>query len=151
MFELMAGSGIIFLVFLLWKKRINFYDASFLIVVIFSMAFFAIKLTNELSNYNNVTFYNADLQVTIGIACINNEVMYKSKDSLSKTDYPWQIFNENTFKGNLPTKLQCKNNAFYNNDGKPLKYSEVIRIVTGYVNSGFLPFTYSNTGNNVDK
>ena len=151
MFEFMAGVGILFLFFLLWKKRIKFYDSWLLIIVLFTMAFFAIKLTNELSNYNDVTFYDSDLQVTIGIACINNEVMYKSKDSLNKTDYPWQTFNENTFKGSLPMKLQCKNNVFYNNDGKSVKYSEVIRIVTGNVNSGFLPFTYSNTGNNIDK
>lgn len=89
--------------------------------------------------------------MTIGIACINNEVMYKSKNSLTKTDYPWQILNENEFKGQLVTKLQCKDNAFYNEHGKPLKYSEVIRLVTENVNSGFLPFTYSNTGNHINK
>lgn len=61
MFELMAGAGILFLLFLSWKKRIAIYDAFILIVVLFSMAFFAIKLTDELINYYDVTFDDADL------------------------------------------------------------------------------------------
>lgn len=46
MFEFMAGAGILFLLLLLWKKRIQIYAASVLIIVLFSMAFFAIKLTH---------------------------------------------------------------------------------------------------------
>ncbi|HGV0046202.1 TPA: hypothetical protein ACNFPT_004506 [Enterobacter ludwigii] len=108
-----------------------------------------VTLKEEYGRARDVTFYDADHQLTVGIYCINNHVMYREKDSVRRTDYPLQDFNDNAYKGTLSTRMSCANGVFLDAEGNAIGRNRVLKIVTENVLTGFLPFTASTSGESV--
>ncbi|MFJ5375227.1 hypothetical protein ACIPTP_22130 [Pectobacterium versatile] len=151
MLEAIAVIGIIYLLVILLRKRRSLVESLPLMLIIGVLGFFVNSMTREFQASNQVTFYNADLQLTVGVYCLNNTVMYKVKDSLSQTDYPLQIFNDNTYGGELVSPLHCNEMTFKTEDGQTVTHNEVLRIITKNVISGYLPYNASNTANYLDR
>lgn len=102
---------------------------------------------SEYKKYDDVTFHNGDIQMTVGVFCVGNVVMYKEKDSIRKVDYPLQELNKNSFYGELKTPLICDGNVFMTSDGKAIGRNDVLKIVTNNVITGYLPYVASNEKN----
>jgi hypothetical protein len=79
-----------------------------------ALGFFGKSISEEYNALNKVTFYNADLQVTTGVYCIDKTVMYKVRELIHPVDYPLQELNDNSFNGELSSKLYCEGNVFRN-------------------------------------
>ncbi|MGP2408051.1 hypothetical protein V2A84_00110 [Yersinia sp. 2553 StPb PI] len=142
-------SGVCFSVYLIAKKKVSITIGVWLIMFITFPGLLGTVSYKEAKKYSESSFYNADISNTIGVYCIDSKVFYKVKDSVHKTDYPLQQFNDNAFNGVFPTSLTCKDSVefkpvFYDYTGKTLPYSRVIQLINDNVNTGFIPSTFKN-------
>lgn len=71
-------------------KPVPFHYGLLHAILFFASGFFANEISEEYTASNKMTFCNADLQVTAGVYCIKNTVMYKVRDSIHQVDYPLQ-------------------------------------------------------------
>jgi hypothetical protein len=99
------------------------------------------KLAKVYQLSNEGIFDNADIKMTVGVYCIDGNVMYKARDSLSSKDAPLLAYNENTFHGVMTVKLSCHVGEYYDEAGKTVGRNQVIKLVTENVTSGYLLFS----------
>lgn len=120
------------------QKKISISYSLILTVLFLAIGVIGNDISGEYNASNKVTFYNADLQVTTVIYCIDKTVMYKVRESIHPVDYPLQILNENSFNGELESKLYCDGNVFRNEQGEALSKAAVLAAVTRNVITGYL-------------
>lgn len=133
------------------RKCLTLIHGIILIAIISMLAFYSHTINNELQHARQVTFYDADLQLTVGVYCIDNTVMYKVQDSIRQRNYPLQIFNDNSFYGKQPVRIHCDEMTFRTGDGQTLTHNEVLQIIISNITTGYLPYTASNTANFLDE
>lgn len=152
----MAEALIVILVIVIFlqnrQKKVTFQACLPVIAVLAALGILHLNhsvLQKEYDRARDVTFYDADHQLTVGVYCTGDRVMYREKDSVRRADYPLQDFNENAWKGTLTTRMHCDNGVFLDENGKAIGRNRVLKIVTENVLTGFLPFTASTSGESV--
>ncbi|WP_409160615.1 hypothetical protein [Pectobacterium sp. B2J-2] len=133
------------------RKRLALIHSIILIAIISMLAFHICTINNELQQARQVTFYDADLQLTVGVYCLNNTVLYKVQDSIRQRNYPLQVFNDNAFYGKQPVRIHCDEMTFRTEDGQVLTHNEVLQNIISNIITGYLPYTASNTANFLDE
>ena len=98
-FITVAVSGVLITAFGCYRKKISAYYSLTLTMLFVALGFFGKNISEENNASNKVTFYNADLQVTTGVYCIDKTVMYKVRESIHPVDYPLQELIDNSFNG----------------------------------------------------
>lgn len=138
MFITFAVLGVLLIASGCYRKKISIYYSLTLAMLFVALGFFRNDISEEYNASNKVTFYNADLQVTTGVYCIDKTVMYKVRESIHPVDYPLQVLNDNSFNGELKSKLYCEGTVFRNEQGEALSRTAVLAAVTRNVITGYL-------------
>jgi hypothetical protein len=93
--------------------------------------------------------FTSDVQLTIGLDCLDGKVMYLIKDSISKSATPLQFLNENTFHGKSIQSLSCKNVpgklpiAFYDTAGNLISANQALLLANENISTGLIPYWFN--------